>query len=295
MSCLDALAPFVTIAGILLVYGGTQERMFTRDLRTVQWVKCFCGPEFYRHVTIVSTKWDEFREAGFQRHWENFSGVLEDPVLKDILDPIRAGTQRYHGGSVYHHGVVMDEANPGVPLRCLPKENCADERAAYARAMIRDRYSSKPKAELQILREMAAGVAWYETEAAKVLRNSHLTLKLDVCEDLLRVTVVRDEPPPELNTRPKSARTATTLRPFTLALPPPPGESKDRWTEKPQHSWYQRLWEWLEKAKEAAAFFQEQRRMAAASAGPTAWVRLAGSLRNWWSGSRKSDADEGNA
>jgi hypothetical protein len=269
--------------------------MHTHDLATIRWVKCFCGPEFYRHVTIVSTKWDSLEEESFKEYWDKFSGVVKDPAVADILNPVASGTQRYHGGSVYHHGVVMDEANPGVPLRRLSKRTCADQRAVYARAMIRDRYSSKPNAELQILREMAAGVAWYETEAAKVLRNSHLTLKLDVCEDLLRVTVVRDEPPPELNTRPKSARTATTLRPFTPALPPPPGESNGPWTEKPQRSWYQRLWEWLEKAKEAAAFFQEQRRMAAASAEPTAWVRLAGSLRNWWSGSRKSDADEGNA
>ena len=53
VGCLNALGPFITIAGALFVYGGGQRRMMAHDLTTIQWVKCFCGPEFYRDITIV--------------------------------------------------------------------------------------------------------------------------------------------------------------------------------------------------------------------------------------------------
>ncbi|KAK3292157.1 uncharacterized protein B0H64DRAFT_364857 [Chaetomium fimeti] len=332
MSCLDALAPFVIIAGILFVYGGTQDRMHAHDLTTTQWVKCFCGPEFYKYITIVTTKWDTLREEAFTEAWRRFTGVIGDPVVADILNRASAATQRYHGGSVYHHGVVMDDANPGVPLRCLPKETCAGGRASYARDMIRDRYSGKPKVELQVLREMAVGVRWHETEAAKVLQNSHLTIKLNVRDDLLRVTVILDKKPvDELNTEPEARRTASTVRPAPAlvdvplssefenpltekpvkrnakpkvrritasALQPAPEPvipllsiSEGPWTRKPQRSWYDRLWDWLEKAKELASFFhshQKQRGRAGGNGGfqprPTTWASLVGTLMHWWLG-----------
>ncbi|KAH6856874.1 P-loop containing nucleoside triphosphate hydrolase protein [Chaetomium sp. MPI-CAGE-AT-0009] len=283
MSCLDALAPFVTIAGVLFVYGGTQDRMHAHDLTTIQWVKCFCGPQFYKYITIVTTKWDTLREESFTEAWRRFAGVKEDPVVADILSPVTGGRQRYHGGSVYHHGVVMDDDNP--------TNTCADERAAYAREMIRDRYSGQPKAKLQVLREMIAGVSWDETEAAKVLRNSHLTIKLNVRGNLLRVTVIPDEKPAtvELDAKRRARRSASTLRPVTalVAIPLPIESKEDPWTKKPPRSWYDRLWYWLEKAKELAVFYREQRRKAAANGtSTTAWADLVGTLRHWWSGPR---------
>src|SRR5947208_214024 len=106
MSCLDALGPFVTFAGILFVYGGTGERMTGHDLVTTQWVKCFCGPEFYRYVTIVTTKWDSFIDASFKEKWVRFTGLLDDPIVADLLKPAASDqNRRYHGGAVYHHGI----------------------------------------------------------------------------------------------------------------------------------------------------------------------------------------------
>ncbi|EAQ88328.1 predicted protein [Chaetomium globosum CBS 148.51] len=300
VTCLDALAPFVTIAGLIFVYGGTQERMYAHDLTTTQWVKCFCGPEFYQYITIVTTKWDMLQQEAFTEAWERFDGVVKDPVVADILSPAPAGTKRYHPGSVYHHGVVMDDANLGTPLRCLPKTTCANERTKRARAMIMNRYSTRPEVKPQILRQMAAGVLWYETEAAKLLRNSHLAIKLTIVDHFLRVTVIPDKKPAELTTKPKSRRTASTLPPAPafLALPPPDptpvtekpakpsakpkvrkttstlpsvplvltlppaARSEDPWTEKPKRSWYSRIWDWLEKAKELAFFFRRQKRAA---------------------------------
>lgn len=294
VSCLDALAPFVTIAGLLFVYGGTQDRMYSHDLATTQWVKCFCGPKFYRHITIVTTKWDSLQEDDFREAWVRFTGVINDPTITDILNP----GKRYHGGSVYHHGVIMDDANPGAPLRCLPKKTCTDERVKYARAMIRERYSANPDVKLQVVREMAAGVLWHQTESARVLQNSPLSIKLDVRDDFLRLTVIQHKKPADLGTKPKGRRTASALppaplplAPLPLALPPSP------WVEKPQRSWYSRFWDWIEKAKELAAFFHEQQKKAAENRGatqsrPTAWVGLVGTLRNWWSGPRKPQRDE---
>lgn len=179
-----------------------------------------------------------------------------------------------------------------------PKKTCTDERVKYARAMIRERYSANPDVKLQVVREMAAGVLWHQTESARVLQNSPLSIKLDVRDDFLRLTVIQHKKPADPSTKPKGRRTASALppaplplAPLPLALPPSP------WVEKPQRSWYSRFWDWIEKAKELAAFFHEQQKKAAENRGatqsrPTAWVGLVGTLRNWWSGPRKPQRDE---
>ena len=331
MTCLDALGPFVTIAGLLFVYGGTQDRMYAHDLTTTQWVKCFCGPEFYKYITIVTTKWDSLREESFREAWERFDGVVNDPIIAEILHPTLIGTKRYDPGSVYHHGVVMDDANPGVPLGCLARDTDAYQRTKDVRAMIMKRYSTNPRVKLQIVQEMADGVLWYETEAARVLQNSNLTIKLNMVDDLLRVTVIPDKEPAELITEPKVRKTASTLPPVPtlLASPPPytekpaelttkpkvrttastlppvhvpltppsPVRSRDPWSSKPQRSWYSRLWDWLEKAKEVAVFFQQyQGRTGANRASrprPNAWANVVGTLLDWWSGPRRAVVDGG--
>lgn len=44
------------------------------DLKTLQWVQCFCGPEFYKNIVVVTTKWDRFTEDDFKELWEKGGG-----------------------------------------------------------------------------------------------------------------------------------------------------------------------------------------------------------------------------
>ncbi|KAG7294460.1 hypothetical protein NEMBOFW57_004533 [Staphylotrichum longicolle] len=197
MSCLDALGPFTTFAGILFVYGGTQPRMTGSDLTAIRWAKCFCGPEFYKHITIVSSRWDAFKPDEFNKRWNTFLGLINgDPNVVDMLNPAghSAMKERYHGGAVYNHGLITGSSSTGVmSTECLTVDHHAAERASYARAMIKERYSTPPKVKPQVVRELEQGILWYNTEAAKVLKYAHRTLSFSIRNDFLTVTIVKDE------------------------------------------------------------------------------------------------------
>ncbi len=297
VSCMDALAPFVHIAGVLFFYGGNDMRLKGQDLTTFHWLKTFCGPEFYKNITIVTSQWDMLQDPDLEARLECFAHLCKDPVVADILDPPPANGQRYHAGEAYYHGVVVNETNPGIPLRRLPKNTSSDERASLARAMIKSRYGKDngngTQVKLQIIREMEQGIQWYETQAAQVLRNGHRHLKLKIDNDgYVRVTVVKDEEPRGLGATTPSAKTrktASKLAPAPARLLLGPSEAPTP-QPKQQRSWYESLMSWLETAKDLAAFFQAARAgPGAARTGRPVWSHFAGRLRNWWSGSSTPD------
>ena len=300
MGCLDALGPFVTFAGIIFVYGGTENCLKGPDLATIRWVKCFCGPEFYRYVTIVTSQWDRYVERDVKKKWDAFAGLMQDSSsdMAGILNPATsAHSRRYHGAAVYHHGIEMDPARPAI--RILDMDKCADERVKLVRTMIKNRYGTIPNVKPQVMREMEQGTMWYDTEAAKVLRNRQSTLKLSVSNDFVRVTVTEEEELRDLpgskaagsekpQVHPKRSATATRL----LPAPPTahPAQPEEPWSWKPQRSWFQGVFEWLEIAKDVANFFREARSKASGGApAPGAWANLTGRLRSWWTGVPKPE------
>lgn len=303
MGCLDALGPFVTFAGVIFVYGGTENRLKHHDLATIRWVKCFCGPEFYRYVTIVTSQWDRYVQRDFKKKWDAFAGLVQDSSseMAGILNPATsAQSRRYHGAAVYHHGIEVDPAKPAI--RVLDMNECADERVKLARAMVKDRYGTIPNIKPQVIREMDQGTMWYDTEAAKVVQNQHFTLKLSVQNDFVRVTVIEEDELRDLpGSNPKAAGSEKPWAPercatATYLLPAPPNAHPTQpqlpRQSKPQRSWFQRVFEWLEIAKDAANFFREVRSRAGAPGGapaPGTWANLAGRLRSWWTGPQKPE------
>ena len=295
VTCLDALTPFVTIAGVLFVYGGGRKRMMAHDLATIQWVKCFCGPEFFRRVTIVTSQWDSLSEDDFAEAWlECLPDLLQDPVVREILYPVRFGPRRYWGGTVYHHSIKGgSRVKKGVIPKTLSVRRRRSERAAEVRAMIKARYGSPPEAQLQVVREMAAGLPWYQTEAAKVLDYSPRSITLQVVDDFARVYIMAKprpylkgaaDPAQKFLDKPSLPRTdtarngsssgeAVSTTPSPRAERPPPETSKDGVPgapdapddeprpapkkERPETktSWLDKLASWLQAFAKSALFF----------------------------------------
>lgn len=299
ITCLDALSPFVTVAGVLFVYGGNQDRMMKADLTTIQWVKCFCGPEFYKNITIVTSKWDSLSEDDFEEHWESkLPGLLNDPSITEVLEPSPVGPRRYHGGAVYHHSIKQANGNDtGEPIQRLSVRKRSGERAEEIRAMISKRYKEVPNVKLQVVREMACKTPWYETEAAKVLEQNPLYIRLDVKSDLARVSVLET---------PRKMEGAQLDQPEPISNSPlPPAALEDNNTQntpkqstqgrRHKHPWFQPFFQWLDVAKEAAAFFMTGRQIDQPNTGKNgaeeksmSWVNSWGTLSSWWSGPPKT-------
>jgi hypothetical protein len=285
VSCIDALGPFVTFGGLLFVYGGRQTRLTENDKATIQWVKCFCGPEFYEHMTIVFTQWDWNNEAGLKQMWNTVQGLIGDEPLQGLLNPPATHQQRYHGASVYYHGLrVGDSANGS--LQALGKDECAAERALRAQQMVKERYSSPHTARLQICREIANKIPWHKTEAAKVLFHHHSQFRVDIKDGLNRVTILSEED----RAKAKHPKNSQATEGEQKKEPTPKLEHKPSASAyKPQKSWSESFFEWLDVATKAAKFFWENRskrgsRNAKPGEKSTTWGDTWKTVQNWWSG-----------
>jgi len=77
----------VTVAGVLFLYSSTKDRIEAGDLKTIRWLQCFCGPQFYENITVVTTKWDKMHpdeiDEARERLGELMAGDLA-PVLEHI-------------------------------------------------------------------------------------------------------------------------------------------------------------------------------------------------------------------
>lgn len=188
ITCLKALTPFVTVAGVLFVYGGNQARMLDPDLATINWVKCFCGPEFYEYITVVTTKWDEFNSYTFGNKFnKSLPALLKDKPFVELFKPAADG-QEYCGANVYHHGLDDSEAHP--QQLCIHRQ--ATERAQRVEKMM-GYYANASPPKLQILREMDSGIPWYQTEAAKALQHNPQHVKTFIEGGKTRVSLA-DKP-----------------------------------------------------------------------------------------------------
>ncbi|KAI0502736.1 P-loop containing nucleoside triphosphate hydrolase protein [Xylaria bambusicola] len=192
IACLEVLGPFVTVAGLIFVTGGNQERLTQQELKTIHWIKCFCGPQFYRYITIMTSKWDKISEDDFEEGWNSMLSMLEmNPSFAEILNPPvtsrHTSNHDFEGGRVYHHGIVVNKDHPSVPLNRLSLRHHGKERADIAVTMIRNHYKTAPGVKLQIIHEMGNNISWYNTEAAKVLKHNPNDIKLHVHNDILQV------------------------------------------------------------------------------------------------------------
>lgn len=273
IACLYVLGPVVTIAGLIFVTGGNQERLTTQELKTMKWIQCFCGPEFYKYVTIMTNKWDKISEDDFEEAWESMQGMLNDnATISEIINLqnlmiSESNLKHYEGGHIYHHGIVLDEDHPDVPLGCLSVRRHAVERAEMAVAMIKNRYEKAPDVKLQVVHEMGNNnISWRNTEAAKVLKHNAKDIKLYFRHGILQVFVegeTQDLFPDEsehgtgqlvIRQSTDQSQCVAAMNTDTQLICRPVRDDEVEAEEQSQ-TWLDRVWSWILIAKDAAVFF----------------------------------------
>ena len=284
MACLDVLGPFVTIAGALLVCSAAEQRLTAAELRTIQWLQCFCGPDFYRNITVVVTKWDFLSLDGFENKWNNPDNLYTHGSINDILHPPSVGQTRYHGGTLYHHALdfrnVQPEQLPQQLSTLRPPGSAL--RPELVQAMIKERYGGKiPTPKLQIYRELANKVDLDETEAAKVLKwtgtptEPFLTLRIQ--DGFTRISVQQGS---GSGVKDKAKISS--------------GEDEP---SMPKTSWRDSVLQWVTMAYKAAAFFRQAKNARRRNPGEvrprsTAWVRIVEGVRDWWNRPNEDGHDD---
>ncbi|PKS05089.1 hypothetical protein jhhlp_008456 [Lomentospora prolificans] len=291
MSCLSILGPFVTIVGVLYVYGPPNQRISVEDQRAVRWIQCFCGPEFFGNVTFVTSHWDQYSADGFEDAWRRLEHLEQAEDVRRILNP----PGHYHAGSTYHHGLPGGQGTIESYRDVLSYKRQPGERGDELRNLIRRQYAEVEPARLQIVREMEQGVPILETQAAKVLSSDLDQTAVRILDDravlvssseqkIPSATQGSSAPVHEEKTEPQNSNTEPKLLKDS-------GAAKAEQTKpKEERSWFQKLMWWFRVASAAASYFKEAREAEHESSnrpgskpGP-AW-NLWDAVKNWWSDS----------
>jgi hypothetical protein len=163
MGCLYALGPWVNIIGVFFVHNVRQDRLSAGEMKTIQWLQCFCGPQFFKNITIVLTQWDRIIEDDLDQAY-SIAEELKNSAFHAILCPPDGVT----GGQVYNHGLVPGPAD--VESKPLSKRTECEARREIAANFVRDHYeSTKEVAKLQAMVELDLGWSLYELQAARCL------------------------------------------------------------------------------------------------------------------------------
>lgn len=190
-----------------------------------------------------------------------------------LIDPAPTISHRFHGAELYHHGVRGGKGYElAADTETLACKRHPEERARTVQTMVRDRCRNTPDVKMQVLREMANGVPWYNTEAAKVLQSNPMLIELRMEDSFLR-TFLRKSPVPlkgesmleaEQAEAPKELSHDANAKKGNPDLAPlANGETRytlpNREAFIPKKSWFETLFPWIEVAKEAASFFRQAR------------------------------------
>ncbi|KAK3900986.1 P-loop containing nucleoside triphosphate hydrolase protein [Staphylotrichum tortipilum] len=265
MSCLLALGPFVIITGALFVYDSAQDRLSQDEAITIRWLQCFCGPDFYEKITVVSNKWDQLVAKERLKKKALFEDLQVRSDLAQVLNP----PGRYRSGHVYHHGIRTDTM--GNWCEALDHEESIPERKAQAQEMIQKWYANPATVKLQIRKELDRGTKLAETSAAKALAAHVVATKVRVKHGEA-IILGTEEPDPVAE--------PPVVQPTPPSIP---------WVENPESNTF-KFWEWLEIAKQAALFFWQGHRSAMEqtaqnSRGIFGWLKVCSDkINNWWSG-----------
>jgi hypothetical protein len=97
----------VAVAGIIYLYKITDMRFTGASRMNLEILKALCGEQFYPHLVLSSTMWDEMRdESGVMQAKERERELLQSPhIWKDILAK-GAEYKRYSGSQEQGHCMV---------------------------------------------------------------------------------------------------------------------------------------------------------------------------------------------
>ncbi|KAI8959633.1 hypothetical protein F5Y11DRAFT_332418 [Daldinia sp. FL1419] len=214
MNCLKVLGPFVTVAGLMFVYGKMPTRLRKEDLRTIQWVECFCGPKFFRNIIFITNSWDSWSKKAFEKAWNDVPKLLKVEDVKRILNP----PGHYKEGSVYHHGFPGGDGSLDDYDNLLNPEDHHLERGAELQQLVHKRYSRATGIKLQVLREIESGTPINETEAAKVLKADTPSTSIRIQKGYALVTTNPTNPQASNPTNERSELSNPSSSPAAQAL-----------------------------------------------------------------------------
>ncbi|EWY81643.1 hypothetical protein FOYG_15868 [Fusarium oxysporum NRRL 32931] len=269
VSCLIAFGSFVEVVGVLFVIGNPGTRLDQQDAKTLRWLQCFCGPDFFRNITIVTSFWDSYNAGSFKQAFNRMLSLYEDTMFQKILNP-STSERRYHGAHIYHHGVTGGnltlDSFPG-----LDYNEKRDERREELRNLIRRRYAERryKPTKLQFMREVEKKVPFMETEAAKTLRAPAVGVTVNIVEGrcVIEAVPIAQETPP-------------------LVYGDMPNVQEASWRET--------VLEWWNTVKRVAEFFHDARQQQArARASTTGTAGIAQVIRQWWNGWSTAEASQG--
>lgn len=289
-ACLTALGPFTTIVGVIFVYG-RPERLFENDRKTIQWLQCFCGPEFYRNITVVTTKWDMYSEDAFVEYWAKI-GELKG-VLSSILDP----EGRRDGGILYHHGLRDGQGPSDASVaysRVLSKVSKAEERAQSLRTHFVKHYCNTSPRQIQFLKELQEGKERMETEAGKALTYSVFENEVAIRGDRAVVVAKTQREQDDEDDKATSPPCQEKPRPIEgqsdekAKAPPKPSSQKAEGDtnspdSEPEPSFAEMVGRWLGLLYEVSQGFRNARSQSGMGAGPRPSSASSSTWGSWFS------------
>lgn len=276
-SCLMSLGCFVTVVGVMYILGPPRDRYEAEQAKTMRWIQCFCGPQFFRNVIMITTKWDKPKLKALKQDLANFTLFRAQQDTLRLLDP-----ELYHGGKVYSHG-FPGELETVEAADDITDPDDHEVRREELRDLIRSQYGalSRPPAKLQFLAEIESSTPWDKTQAAKalsaVIDQTEIQLreaqaivvpKPGVSTDMPRRSEMGPSPP--LENSKKQANAAGS------------SEKKSSKGPKNEPSFSEKILKWAEVALAAAGWFRESKK---SKANPPPWS-IYGAFNNWWYGSK---------
>ncbi|KAL4952903.1 hypothetical protein BDW69DRAFT_184975 [Aspergillus filifer] len=169
MSCMCTLDQKVTIAGVMFVHSmRLADRLVESEMKTICWLQCFCGPQFFGNITIVLNQWDRFTKDDMDQA-RSIAKELEDSAFRSILSP-----EHVKGGRLYRHGMEMSDGHD-YHYKC-----------------------SDGVAKLQVLEELSMGWGLYETEAAMSLFNNFSSSTICILRQKAVIMDVAEELKPKV-------------------------------------------------------------------------------------------------
>ncbi|KAI1043775.1 hypothetical protein LB505_012461 [Fusarium chuoi] len=266
---LVAFGSFIEVVGVLFVIGTTGTRLDQQDAKTLRWLQCFCGPDFFRNITMVTSFWDTYNPSSFKQAFNRMQSLYKDAMFQKILNP-PSSQRRYHGVQMYHHGVtdgnLTPESFPGLDF--AEKRH---ERREELRNLIRRRYAERryKPTKLQFMREVEKKVPFMDTEAAKSLRAPAVGVTVNIVEGRCAIEAV------------------------PIAQETPHFEYGDMPNVK-EASWRESVLDWWGTVNQVAEFFRHARqRQARARTSTTGTFNIIGMIQQWWNGRSAAEASQG--
>ena len=182
----ETMSVYCDLAGVLYVYDMMNPRFTASADLNLKMVSALCGAQYFRNVTILTTKWSQVGPGIHTSIVESQEAELVKGPWKDLIS----------GGArvCRHRGLIDAQVIPAELMDMVEAQRKVEQ--ADARSMIRF-YRDSPKLTPRIQRELRGGAGVMETQAALVLlRHSGFEVSSDMDNTEVQ-TMVTLPPKPE--------------------------------------------------------------------------------------------------